>query len=150
MLNVYKFYIQKQTTIKCCKHFHLWDQACPVWLKLVYNIHTALNNTTPKIKHLYTNKAYFLSIIPFCLTSSTLLMNLLLKILKGSYVLSRASAWVWKWMSTKMTIVRVLGYHQNFRVSWKKYWRKNLDCGFIWLQGILCSIYTECAQSFPP
>lgn len=119
MLNVYKFYIQKQTTVKCGKHFHIWDQACPFWLKLIYSIHTALNNTTPKIKHLCTNKAYFLSIIPFCLTSSTLLMDLLLKILKSSYVLSGALAGVWKWTSTMMTIIRALRSHQNFRVSWK-------------------------------
>jgi hypothetical protein len=110
------FYIQKQPTKKCSKHFHVRDQAYPVWIKLIYNIHTALINTTPKIKHLSTNKAYFYSIIPFCLTFSMLLMNLLLKILNSSYVLSLALAWVWRWRSMKMAIM--LGSHQNFGVSW--------------------------------
>lgn len=110
------FYTEKQTTIKCSKHFHLRDQACPVWIKLIYNIHAALIKTTPKIKHLSTNKAYFYSIIPFCLTFSMLLMNLLPKILNSSYVLSGALAWIWRCRSMKMTIM--LGSHQNFGVSW--------------------------------
>jgi hypothetical protein len=110
------FYIQKKTTTKCGNHFHIRDQACPVWIKLIYNTHTALINTTPKIKHLSTKKAYFHSIIPFCLTISMLLMKLLPKILNGSYVLSGALAWVWRWRSMKMTIM--FGSHQNFGVSW--------------------------------
>ena len=108
--------------------------------------HTHSSNTTPKIKYLSTNKAYFHSIIPFCLTFSMLLMNILLKILNSSYVLSRALAWVWRWRSTKMTIM--LGSHQNFRVFLNKCWRKTSDCGFISLQGILCSMYTEWHSRF--
>jgi len=143
------FYIQKQTTINCSKHFHIRDQACPVWIKLIYNIHTALNNITPKIKYLSTNKAYFLSIIPFCLTISMLLMSLLLKILNSSYVLSGALEWVWKWMSTKMTIIRVLGSHQNFRVL-EKMLKENL---WLWVyMTTRNAVYYvhRMAQPFPP
>ena len=139
------FYIQKQTTIKCSKHFHIRDQACPVWIKLIYNTHTALINTTPKIKHLSTNKAYFHSIIPF------------------SHILNAADETITQ--NTKQQVCFVRGFGVSLKVkineddnnAWvpsklrsflNKCWRKTFDCGFIWLQGILGSMYTKWQSYF--